>query len=334
VQFFKSLSRPIPTDFALSLILAIILRLVSVPNRSGDYKTYLSTWYDFITQHDGFNALQYNFANYTVPYLYWLVIAATIFSPLPKIMAIKLFAMIMDFICAFFVYKIVQLKYPHTKMPKLAFIAVILSPTVIYNSSLWGQCDVIYTTGLLACLYFLLTHKQIPALISFAVALSFKFQAMFFAPFLLIMLLKQKIRWYYLPLIPLVYVILILPAWIAGRPLIELLLIYFNQTNQYKELAKGAANFYQYIPNNFYDIVVPMGLLLTVTAILIFVYIIYKNKLEITSDRLIYLATISVLFMPYLLPKMHERYFYPADILSILFAFYFPRYRWVAIIIS
>ena len=35
------------------------------------------------------------------------------------------------------------------------------------------------------------------------------------------------------------------------------------------------------------------------------------------QDRLIYLATISVFFMPYLLPKMHERYFYPTDILSI-----------------
>jgi Gpi18-like mannosyltransferase len=35
--------------------------------------------------------------------------------------------------------------------------------------------------------------------------------------------------------------------------------------------------------------------------------------------------------MPYLLPKMHERYFYPTDILSIIFAFYFPEYRWVAI---
>jgi Gpi18-like mannosyltransferase len=28
---------------------------------------------------------------------------------------------------------------------------------------------------------------------------------------------------------------------------------------------------------------------------------------------------------------MHERYFYPTDILSIIFAFYFPQYRWVAI---
>lgn len=77
--------------------------------------------------------------------------------------------------------------------------------------------------------------------------------------------------------------------------------------------------------------VVPIGLLLTVFAMLVLAYIVYRSQLEITQDRLIYLATISVFFMPYLLPKMHERYFYPTDILSIIFAFYFPQYRWVAI---
>jgi Gpi18-like mannosyltransferase len=33
------------------------------------------------------------------------------------------------------------------------------------------------------------------------------------------------------------------------------------------------------------------------------------------------------LLSPFLLPRMHERYFYSADVLSILYAFYFPR-RW------
>ena len=75
-------------------------------------------------------------------------------------------------------------------------------------------------------------------------------------------------------------------------------------------------------------------MILTVIAVFLFVYIVYKSKLEITQDRLIYLATVSVLFMPYIIPQMHDRYFYPADILTIIFGFYFPEYRLVTVIMQ
>jgi Gpi18-like mannosyltransferase len=328
------LQYPVTRYLVLGIIFAIVIRWVCVPNKSVDYKYFLDPWYEFIANNGGFSALKYGFADYTPPYLYWILIAATLLSGLPKILAIKLFAMTMDFICAFLVYKIVRIKYPEGKKPIYAFLAVILSPTVIYNSALWGQCDVIYTTGIVACVYFLSIQKQIPALISFGIGLSFKLQAMFLSPLLLIFLVKQKIKWYYLPIVPLVYILAMVPAWIAGRPMADLLLVYFNQANKYKELAKNSPNLYQWIPNDFYNIVVPIGLLATVFTILLLAYLVYRSKLKITQDRLIYLATLSVLFMPYILPKMHERYFYPADMLSIIFAFYFPQYTWVAIMVQ
>ncbi|MBG1263603.1 hypothetical protein F8S20_33230 [Nostoc sp. BAE] len=333
-RLLNAFPSPLPGYLTVGIILAVLIRLVCVPNQSLDYKYFLEPWYDFIASHGGFSALKYSFADYTPPYLYWIVISATLLSGLPKIFAIKLFAMTVDFLCAFLTYKIVKLKYPEGRMPIFAFLAVIFSPSVICNSAIWGQCDVIYTTGLIACIYFLSIQKQLLALVSFGIALSFKFQALFLAPLLLIMLLKKRIYWYYLPLILLVYVVLILPAWFAGRPMSELLLIYFNQANKYKELTKNASNLYQWIPNNFYNIVVPIGLALTICTIFLFAYIVYKSRLEITQDRLIHLATISVFFMPYILPKMHDRYFYPADIFTLIFAFYFPRYRWVAIVVQ
>ncbi|QKQ73801.1 hypothetical protein FBB35_11025 [Nostoc sp. TCL240-02] len=333
-RLLKSFPSQVNRYFTIGIILAVVIRLVFVPSKSLDYKYFLEPWYDFIASHGGFSALKYSFADYTPPYLYWILISATLLSGLPKIFAIKLFAITVDFLCAFLTYKIVKLKYLEGKIPIFAFLAVILSPSVICNSAIWGQCDVIYTTGLIACIYFLSLQKQVLALISFGIALSFKFQAMFLVPLLLIMLLKKRIYWYYLPLIPLVYVVLILPACVAGRPMSELLLIYFNQANKYKELTKNAPNIYQWIPNNFYNIVVPIGLALTIYAIFLFAYIVYKSRLEITQDRLIHLATISVFFMPYILPKMHDRYFYPTDIFSLIFAFYFPQYRWVAIVVQ
>jgi len=34
---------------------------------------------------------------------------------------------------------------------------------------------------------------------------------------------------------------------------------------------------------------------------------------------------------PYFLPKMHDRYFYPADVLSIAYGFYFPAQFYVPV---
>ncbi|MBD2345017.1 hypothetical protein [Anabaena subtropica] len=333
-RLLKIFPHQVPAYLIIAIIFAVLIRLVCVPNQSSDYKSFLAPWYDFIVINGGFSALKYGFADYTPPYLYWLVIAATLLSGLPKILAIKLFAMSIDFVCAFFTYKIVKLKYPEGKLGNFAFITVILSPVVIYNSAIWGQCDSIYTTGLIACIYFLCIQKQIPALVSFGLALSFKLQAMFLSPLLLIMLLKKRIMWYFLPIIPLVYLLAMIPAWLAGRPMPELLLVYFNQANKYKELAKGVPNFYQWIPNDFYRVVTTIGVIGTIFVILLLAYIVYKNKQEITQERLIYLATLSVLLLPYILPKMHQRYFYPADICSIILAFYLPQYRWIAIVVQ
>ena len=333
-QILKSLPHSVPRYLIIGIIFAIFVRLICVPNKSVDYKFCLLYWYDYFVSHGGFSALKENFYDYSPPYLYWILIAATLLAGLPKILAIKLFAMSVDFLCAFLTYKIVKLKYPNGRLPIFAFLVVILSPNVIYNSALWGQCDVIYTTGLLACIYFLSIQKQIPALIGFGVAFSFKLQAVFLSPLLLVMLCRRKIKWYYLPIIPLVYVISVLPAWFAGRPILSLLLVYFDQAKKYKRLTLGAPNIYQWIPNDFYSVVFPIGIILTLIAILLLTYFVYKNQLEITQDRLIHLTTISVLFVPYILPEMHDRYFYPADIFTIIFAFYFPKFRWVALIMQ
>lgn len=52
---------------AIGIILAVLIRLIFVPNQSLDYKYFLEPWYDFIASHGGFSALKYSFADYTPP---------------------------------------------------------------------------------------------------------------------------------------------------------------------------------------------------------------------------------------------------------------------------
>ena len=49
------------------------------------------------------------------------------------------------------------------------------------------------------------------------------------------------------------------------------------------------------------------------------------DKREITPERMVLLALISVSLTPFVLPRMHERYFYPADALSLIVAFFNPE---------
>ena len=50
--------------------------------------------------------------------------------------------------------------------------------------------------------------------------------------------------------------------------------------------------------------------------------------MPVTIPRVVLLATLFAILVPFFLPAMHERYFYLADALSVVAAFYFPRRLW------
>jgi Gpi18-like mannosyltransferase len=171
-------------------------------------------------------------------------------------------------------------------------------------------------------------------LIAFGLAFSFKLQAMFLAPFLLILLLKKAFPWKYLLLVPAVYLVTLIPAWLVGRPLPELLQVYLGQAGRYSALSMNAPTLYQWLPNDLYDILYPAGIIWCAAVIFLFVAAVYKSKAQLTDARMIELATLSVLIVPFFLPKMHDRFFFPADVISILLGFYFPGRFFVPVIIT
>ena len=158
-----------------------------MPIETYDYRHSVSGWYAFIVENGYFAALQYDFSNYNVPYLYLLAAMAALLPGLHSLVAVKAISMLFDLALAYFVYKCVEHKHHDSKslIPILAGLATLLAPTVVLNSSAWGQTEAIYTTFLVACLYFLLASRQAMALVAFGLAVSFKLQAVFLAPLLL-----------------------------------------------------------------------------------------------------------------------------------------------------
>jgi Gpi18-like mannosyltransferase len=338
MQKFQSFFLTHLEDSTISIIgiaLAVLLRASLIHFENPDTTFFFVPWAEFIQNHGGFRALDSGFANYTPPYQYLLVIFTYyLFPALPKIISIKLIPIVFDFVAAFFVYKIVHLRYPRNSVPIFASLAFLFLPTVFLNSAFWGQSDVLYTTGLLAFLYFYLTDREFPAFISFGLALAIKLQGVFLLPLLLILLLNKKVSLWSFFLIPGMYLLCIIPAWLLGRPFLELLTIYPDQSAFFSSLSMNAANLYQWFSNDAYDILYPAGMILGGACIFLFVAIVYKSRLSLENGIVIELAAISVLMVPFMLPKMHDRYFYPADVISLIFGFYRPRWFVIPILIQ
>ena len=308
--------------------LALVLRLLLISFTNYDTDGY-SRWYDFIVRNGIRSALGQNFAIYTPPYLYLLSLATLSKSLIPKIIAIKSIPIFFDLVNALLVYKILRLKYRVGKLPYLAAAVFLLAPTVIMNSALWGQIDSLYTCFLLITLFYLLTDRPLPSMFAFGLALAVKAQAAFLGPFLLLMALKRRIPWYAFALIPLAYFAAMLPAMIAGRPLGDVFTIYLNQAAELQIPSHNAPNWYIFVPQSTYSVSMPIGMLIAVFGSFTWAYL-HRNSTN-RYENMLLAALVSVALTPFLLPKMHDRYFYPADALSILLAFSAPQFWFIPI---
>jgi Gpi18-like mannosyltransferase len=306
--------------------LAVALRYSMLDFKSVDFLKYTKVWYNTLKE-GGFSAFKQSFSNYNVPYLYLLYLVIRFFPNLPPVVATKIPSLIADFIMAGLVFRIVRLKYTDSPFPMVAAFVLLFAPTIALNSAFWGQADALYTTALVACIYFLLTRQEVLAIIMFGVSVAFKAQGVFLSPLLFALVLRRELRWRYLLLVPAVMLAALIPAWLAGRSFIDLLSIYPAQAGQYEQLSMHAPSIFSWIPDSgsVYGYFYPAGIIGATAVALAFAILIYKSKVKMTPSLLIELSVISVMLMPFLLPKMHERYFYPADVLTILLAFYCPR---------
>ena len=309
-------------------LLALFLRYTLRTFESQDYTYYYRGWYTLI-KNQGFAALGKNFSDYT-PLSLYLLYGVSVFLPkIATVTAVKLPSIACDFICAWYVFRIIRLKYEKGPVPIFAFLAILFSPTVILNSAAWNQIESIYTAALVAFLYYLLKKQNWLACIAFGIAFSIKLQSIYLAPLLFVMFLKKEVSWKHLLAIPAVYLISIIPAWIAGRPLVELLTIYGGQVNDYAGLVNNAPNMYTWLPADKNALFYPGGVIFAVSICLIYVVVVLKSRVRLSKHLIVQLALLSALLVPYFLPKTHDRYFYPSDVLSIVYGFFFPGFFYI-----
>ena len=276
-------------------------------------------WYDFLVKHGRINAFSENFASYSPASLY-LISFVSLFSWIPKILAIKSISYLFELSGAFAVYQILRFETGNKLSASFGAVFFLLLPSNFLESGVWGQCDIVFTSFLIWMAYAVLKNKSWSAMLLFSIAISFKLQAIFTAPLLIILLFKQKIRWYQLIVIPVIYCASFIVPFIKGRPLSDLINIYQGQINTFPSLSMNAPNPYHllswYIHYDERIVIAGVGFA-CIIVLLLAGWRIIKKTITIPRDFLYDLAMFSFL-IPFLLPKMHERYFFVTCVFIML----------------
>lgn len=291
---------------------------------TGDMSKFYFVWYQNILDNGIATSFREHLIGYTPAFWYLFAGTTLLDTILPRVTAIKLLPILFDCISTYFVYKIVRIKYLTGNKPYWAAGLFFILPTIFINSAHWGQMDSLYTTFLIISLYFYLKEKPSLGMLAFGLSFSIKFQAIFFVPFLIILLLKKKVRWWQFFLVPAVYVITCIPAVLLGSSWLDVLTIYLRQTALFSQLTVNAPNLYIFVPWEYAEPALTIGFIVAFCILAGWIIFTALDKRELTRERMVLLALISVSLTPFVLPRMHERYFYPADALSLIVAFYIP----------
>ena len=309
----------------IGLSIRVILRVVI----TDDWLMYWDPWISDIKEM-GFSYLATDRYDYTPTFIYILWVISKL--PINPMTAYKGLHCILDFVAAAILGKMIYKVTGSRRKGVLSYGLFLIVPTIWANSALWAQCDIIFMTFLLLCFYYLFADRPCRAMFFYGMAFVFKLQSLFIFPFLVILWVNKKVDLKHFLWIPALYFLSIVPAWIAGRPLMELINIYMAQGAQdVWSLSIKWPNIYQIIGNQFFLLeYASAGTWLILGILMVIMFAMAQKRYRITNEFIVQMALFFAILTPWFLPHMHERYGCVADILAIIYAmmnrkkFYFP----------
>ena len=305
-------------------IIALAVRVVPIKFQSGDYIYFLSPWFNDLLAKGGLTGLATYIGNYNAPYM--TIMALLTYIPINSLFTIKAVSIIFDFVLAISASHLVTMivKKNQKIYSIITYTIVLFMPQVILNSAMWGQCDSIYASFSIIALIMLLKDKYWQSFVFLGLAFAFKLQFIFILPvFIIIYVCKNKFSILHFLIIPAVNIIMCLPAIIMGKPILDILKVYLNQTSISTALVRNYPNIYNLLANDMYAFKY-IGLIITIVvfAIMLF-YFIYK-KVKWDKDKILTLSLLVFVIISYIMPGIHERYIYIGEVLSIV---YYLAYR-------
>lgn len=295
--------------------LAMLARVSFIERSSGDYDIYLADWLNKLAAGSFSEGMKANIGEYNVLYQYILFVITRL--PVPALYAVKAASFIGD---AFLAGAAAKLAGKNRSVP--AFAAALLLPTLVLNGGMFAQCDSLYAACALWGLVFCLDEKPMPAAACFALSLSFKLQSAFILPMVIVLWAGRKLRVREALVFVMTLIAVMLPALLGGKSLGSILSIYTAQTGLYTGLTYNAPSFFGLMNTAGLDVYAygNFGMALALGACAAVVVIGVRKAEHMSDGETMRLALLLVLLVVFLLPRMHERYFYLATPLSIALA--------------
>ncbi len=201
-------------------------------------------------------------------------------------------------------------------------------PAFWYNSSLWGQTDSIYALPILCAFYTLYKDKKILAVFFYLLSILTKPTGAFVLPIFIIWWIKKaNIKDYFWALVTFfIALILLYKPFHPDNTFIWIINFYKNSLGgELSYIVANAFNFWGLvfgfdnvpettpffgIPSNIF------GYMIFTFSTLWVVYYIWKKK-KLDVKMMLFLAALISFFAFLILPRIHERYFYPTLLLLI-----------------
>lgn len=322
--------------------LAIVMRYAITPIPSHDLYAFIFPWLKNFRENGNLAYLGAMQGDY--PPLYMTLLAFISYLPSGELVEayeysyfandiyyVKTLSFIFDFVIAIGTYLIVTHLYKENKGLRLVSFALpLLLPTVITNSAFWGQCDAIYVGCVVMAVYFLIKDNPKWSSVFLGLAFAFKIQTIFIVPLFGFAWLRNKFPLRYFLLSFLTLFITFIPCYLAGASFISPFEKYGNLTTQYMDPNLNSGSMYTFIQDicsgkseeikqKVYEAIHIGGIMFALIASVTTWYTLHINKVKATEKSIVAIGALFAVLMPFVMPHMHERYFFMADIMIMIY---------------
>lgn len=309
-------------------ILACVVRFSVRKFESADYEVCLKGWYYYFCDNGGLGGLSQQVGNY--PIFYQFLIALMTYIPINELYLFKMISILFDFILAIVVGMFVNLLTPDENCLSIkfcyAYTVVLFLPTIFMNSSVWAQCDSIYSVFGLLCIYFLFKERFNISFIFLGIAFAFKIQTVFIIPFIFVYYLcTKKFNITKICISLLSFWIMSLPGYIYGRSILAPFEWLLGLTSDDQAMWCGMPNIWNIMTVDYvYFSLYAVVLTVVILGMSLFYLLERKSCFDNITFILFYLSW-SIWTCIMFLPGMHERYSYLLCVILLVCLIYTKR---------
>jgi hypothetical protein len=296
--------------------LAVAARVVCWNQRPPDMEIFLEPWFAHLVHYGPIQAFAHPFSNYEPAYLYLLALGSLAHGLFTTMTIIKIISVAGTL---FLTWALVDVLKAARVEPRGALLLLVL-PSVVFNDALLAQCDALWAGSTILALAAIIRGNTVRSMIWCGVAIAFKAQAAFMAPVIIGAMIGRRAPWWQWLVPAFVFLATLVPPWLLGWPGMKLLTVYLDQA-ALDQIAGRLSNpwmlgtiFAERLARNLFLV----GYIAAGAAAATIAALAARNYRD--PKLLILLAAISGTALPFLLPKMLERYYFLGDVMTLALA--------------